>query len=73
MFDHDKLKTMVVRAADMTQEARELSERDRDYYDSYQWTEEEGLVDTGQFGAHQAPPELIASDCHFIVDGAVQP
>lgn len=44
MFDHDKLKSMVVRAADMTLEAREMSERDRDYYDSYQWTAEEEAV-----------------------------
>lgn len=41
MFDHNKLKSMVSRSSDMTQEARELSERDRDYYDSFQWTAEE--------------------------------
>lgn len=41
VFDHAKKKQMVARSADMTEAARELSERDRDYYDSYQWTAEE--------------------------------
>lgn len=36
-----KLKEMVVEATDLTSEARELSERDRDYYDEHQWTQEE--------------------------------
>lgn len=44
MYDHTRLKSMVERAADMTSDARELSERDRDYYDGYQWTAEEQAV-----------------------------
>lgn len=44
MFDHDKKKQMVSRATDMTIEAREASERCRDYYDSYQWTTEEQAI-----------------------------
>lgn len=36
-----KLKHMVRTASDLTQEARELSERDRDYYDDHQLTAEE--------------------------------
>lgn len=37
----EKLKMMVANAADLTSTARELSERDRDYYDEHQWTAEE--------------------------------
>lgn len=37
----NKLKAMVVEAADLTSEAREQSERDRDYYDEHQWTAQE--------------------------------
>lgn len=37
----NKLKTMVENSADLTSEAREASERDRDYYDEHQWTAEE--------------------------------
>jgi hypothetical protein len=40
-YELHQLKRMADSAADMTSEARELSERDRDYYDSYQWTAEE--------------------------------
>jgi len=40
-LDHEKLKTMVETAVDLTTTARELSERDRDYYDGHQWTAEE--------------------------------
>jgi hypothetical protein len=36
-----QLKIMVEQAADLTSEAREASERDRDYYDGHQWTQEE--------------------------------
>lgn len=36
-----QLKVMVENAADLTSEAREASERDRDYYDEHQWTAEE--------------------------------
>jgi hypothetical protein len=35
------LKSMVENATDLTSTARELSERDRDYYDEHQWTAEE--------------------------------
>lgn len=38
MLDLAKLRRMVENSADMTSEAREASERDRDYYDGYQWT-----------------------------------
>jgi len=41
MLDHHKLVSLVSRASDLTETARELSERDRDYYDSHQWTVEE--------------------------------
>lgn len=38
---HHKLATMVRTAADMTETARQQSERARDYYDGHQWTAEE--------------------------------
>jgi hypothetical protein len=38
MYDLGKLRRMVENSTDMTSEAREASERDRDYYDGYQWT-----------------------------------
>lgn len=41
MLELPALKRMVETAADMTQDAREASERDRDYYDGFQWTPEE--------------------------------
>lgn len=41
MLELQKLKKMAENAADLTQEAREASERDRDYYDEHQWTAEE--------------------------------
>lgn len=37
----ENLKVMVENATDLTAEAREASERDRDYYDGYQYTAEE--------------------------------
>lgn len=37
-LDLAQLKTMVEQAADLTDAARDLSERDRDYYDGHQWT-----------------------------------
>ena len=40
-LDLNKLKEMVENSADLTSEAREASERDRDYYDEHQWTAEE--------------------------------
>ncbi len=40
-LDLPKLKQLVENAADLTSEAREASERDRDYYDGHQWTAEE--------------------------------
>lgn len=40
-LDLNKLRVMVASSADMTSVARELSERDRDYYDEHQWTDEE--------------------------------
>ncbi|MDP5216702.1 hypothetical protein Q5Y75_05685 [Ruegeria sp. 2205SS24-7] len=43
-LDLQKLKQMVQNAADLTQEARVTSERDRDYYDEHQWTAEEQAV-----------------------------
>jgi hypothetical protein len=39
-----QLKAMVERATDSTSDAREASERDRDYYDGFQWTAEERAV-----------------------------
>ena len=39
-----RLRTMVNVAAELTQEAREASERDRDYYDEHQWTQAERRV-----------------------------
>lgn len=49
-LDLTKLKAMVVEATDLTSEAREASERDRDYYDDHQWTAEEikALQNKGQ-------------------------
>lgn len=44
MLDHSKLKSLVSRAADMTEEDRKLAERDRDYYNGYQWTSEEMAI-----------------------------
>lgn len=41
MFTHDTLRRMAERAADMTQDARDMSELCRDYYDGYQYTAEE--------------------------------
>lgn len=41
MLEHGPLKVMVETAVDLTATARELSERDRDYYDGYQLTPEE--------------------------------
>ena len=38
MFELSVLKSMAAQSADLTSDARELSERDRDYYDGYQWT-----------------------------------
>lgn len=43
-LDLNALKGMVEQAADLTSEAREASERDRDYYDDHQWTAEEIAV-----------------------------
>jgi hypothetical protein len=41
MLDLNKLKVLVENSADLTSTARLLSERDRDYYDGHQWTQEE--------------------------------
>lgn len=43
-FDISKLRKMVEISIDETSPARELSERDRDYYDGYQWTPAEQAV-----------------------------
>lgn len=43
-YDLNKLRTMVEQATDLTSQAREASERDRDYYDGHQWTAEEIAV-----------------------------
>lgn len=43
-LDLTKLKAMVVESNDLTSVARELAERDRDYYDDHQWTEDEKLA-----------------------------
>ena len=43
-FDIAKLRKMVEISIDETAPARELSERDRDYYDGYQWTPAEQAV-----------------------------
>jgi hypothetical protein len=40
-LDLPALKIMVETAADLTTSAREMSERDRDYYDEHQYTAEE--------------------------------
>jgi hypothetical protein len=42
--DHGQLKAMVRRASDLSQDAREAAERDRDYYDGFQWTAAEQAV-----------------------------
>jgi len=42
--DLGQLKAMVRRASDLSQDAREAAERDRDYYDGYQWTAAELAV-----------------------------
>lgn len=44
MMDIAKLRQMVEISIDETAPARELSERDRDYYDGYQWTPAEQAV-----------------------------
>lgn len=41
MLEHSQLKVMVETAVDLTASARALSERDRDYYDGYQLSQEE--------------------------------
>lgn len=43
-LDIEKLRLMVEVSIDETADARELSERDRDYYDGYQWTPAEVAV-----------------------------
>jgi hypothetical protein len=43
-LDLQSLKVMVETSADLTTSARELSERDRDYYDEHQYTAEEIAV-----------------------------
>ena len=40
-YSLNKLRAMVEQSADLTSQAREASERDRDYYDGHQWTAEE--------------------------------
>lgn len=44
MLDLAQLKAMVTRATDTTSDAREAAERDRDYYDGFQWTAEEKAI-----------------------------
>jgi len=44
MIEADAIKRMVESAADLTSDARALSERDRDYYDHHQWSEAERAV-----------------------------
>ena len=44
MLELDALKRMVERSTDLTADAREASERDRDFYDGYQWTAEEESI-----------------------------
>lgn len=44
MLDHDKLVRMVASASDLTEDAREESEKARDYYDGHQWTDNEIAV-----------------------------
>jgi hypothetical protein len=44
MLELSQLKSMAERATDLTSDAREASERDRDYYDSFQYTAEEEAV-----------------------------
>lgn len=41
---HNNLKRMASNAVDLTSTARNLSERDRDYYDGYQWTTAETAI-----------------------------
>lgn len=41
MIDHNDLRVMVETAVDLTATARDMSERDRDYYDGYQLKPEE--------------------------------
>jgi hypothetical protein len=53
--DHGQLKAMVRRASDLSQDAREASERDRDYYDGYQWTAAELAV----LKKRKQPPSVI--------------
>lgn len=43
-LDLGRLKRMVQNASDLTVDAREASEKDRDYYDGYQWTAEEEAI-----------------------------
>jgi hypothetical protein len=40
-YDLQKLRVMVENATDLTSVARDLAERDRDYYDGHQWTTQE--------------------------------
>lgn len=44
MLELAQLKSMAERATDLTSDAREASERDRDYYDGFQWTAEEEAI-----------------------------
>lgn len=55
MLAHDQLKVLAETATDLTATARDLSERDRDYYDGYQLTPEE----TAALRKRKQPPIVI--------------
>lgn len=44
MLSLAQLKSMAERGTDLTSDAREASERDRDFYDGFQWTAEEEAI-----------------------------
>lgn len=66
MFDLDKRKRMVNIADDEMQQARSWSERDRDYYDGYQYTDAEMQV-----LANRKQPALVINRIRRKVDAMV--
>lgn len=66
MLDLEKRKRMVSIADDETKTAREWSERDRDYYDGYQWTDAEMAT-----LAARAQPALVINRIRRKVDAMV--
>ena len=65
-LEYTKLKKMVDNSIDTTQDARALSERDRDYYDGHQWTAAEQAVLNAR-----SEPMITNNRIKMKVDGMV--